>query len=73
MTTLGGKDRGATVLTRDEDKSQLAFTRERLKYNFNQLPQGYKHSPPLMALSALAKLLGAVEVPRGVPLGQLSS
>lgn len=61
MATPDVKDMVFMVSLRREDKPQLGFTWEGMKYTFNQLPQGYKYSP-IIAHSALAKLLSPVEV-----------
>lgn len=65
MATLDVKDMVFMIPLREEDKSQFAFTWEGTQYTFNQLPQGYKHSPTI-AHNALAKFLNAVEVLSGV-------
>ncbi|KAK4826224.1 hypothetical protein QYF61_006265 [Mycteria americana] len=69
MATLDVKDMFFMIPLRKEDKPQFAFIWEETQYTFNQLPQGYKHSPTI-AHNALAKLLDAVEVLSGICMYQ---
>lgn len=50
------------VPLQEQDKPYFAFTWEGVRYTFNRLPQGYKHSPTI-AHGALAELLPQVSIP----------
>ncbi|GAB0209671.1 pol-like protein ENS-3 [Grus japonensis] len=69
MATLDVKDMFFMIPLQERDKAEFAFTWKGIRYTFNRLPQGYKHSPTI-AHSALAKVLSEIPSPQGITIYQ---
>ncbi|GAB0208996.1 pol-like protein ENS-3 [Grus japonensis] len=69
MATLDVKDMFFMIPLQEHDKAEFAFTWKGIRYTFNRLPQGYKHSPTI-AHSALAKVLSEIPSPQGITIYQ---
>ncbi|KAK4807214.1 hypothetical protein QYF61_024334 [Mycteria americana] len=69
MAVLVVKDMFFMVPLQEEDKRKFAFTWDGIQFTFNNLPQGYKHSPTVTH-TVMAELLQTVSIPPEVKLYQ---